>query len=43
VIDHRLASGDPFRLAEDGKQRAIADALLGERAIDMAEAGELAS
>src|ERR1700729_3649504 len=43
VIHHRLASGDPFRLAEDGKQRAIADALLGERAIDMAEAGELAS
>jgi hypothetical protein len=30
-------------LAEDGKQRAIADALLGERAIDMAEAGELAA
>jgi acyl-CoA dehydrogenase len=41
VIDHRLASGDPFRLAEDGKQRAITDALLGERAFSMAEAGEL--
>jgi alkylation response protein AidB-like acyl-CoA dehydrogenase len=42
VIDHRVSPGDPFRLAEDGKQRAITDALLGERAIGMAEAGELA-
>jgi acyl-CoA dehydrogenase len=42
VIDHRLASGDPFRLADDGKQRAITDALLGERGLGMAEAGELA-
>jgi hypothetical protein len=41
VVDHRLASGDPFRLAEDGKQRAITEALLGERAIGMAEAAEL--
>ena len=43
VIDHRLASGDPFRLADDGAQRVITDALLGERAIGMAEAGELAA
>ena len=42
VIDHRLASGDPFRLADDCKQRAITDALLGERGLGMAEAGELA-
>src|ERR1700761_8565338 len=43
VIDHRLASGDPFRLAEDGKQRAITDALLGDRAACMAEVGDLLS
>src|SRR3984885_13365942 len=43
VIDHRLATGDPFRLADDGKSRAITDALLGERALGMAEAGELAA
>ena len=42
VIDHRVSPGDPFRLAEDGKQRAITDALLGERAIGIVEAGELA-
>jgi hypothetical protein len=43
VIDHRLSTGDPFRLADDGKLRAITDALLGERALGMAEAGELAA
>jgi acyl-CoA dehydrogenase len=43
VIDHRLSTGDPFRLADDGKPRAITDALLGERALGMAEAGELAA
>src|SRR6202046_3978888 len=43
VIDHRLASGDPFRFADAGVQRAITDALLGERAIGMAEAAELAA
>jgi acyl-CoA dehydrogenase len=43
VIDHRLSTGDPFRLADDGKQRAITDALLGDRAVGMAEAGELAA
>ena len=42
VIDHRLSTGDPFRL-DDGKQRAITDALLGERALGMAEAGALAA
>ena len=41
VIDHRLSAGDPFRLADDGKQRAITELLLGERAVGMAEAGEL--
>ncbi len=41
VVDHRLSAGDPFRLAGDGKQRAIAELLLGERAVGMAEAGEL--
>jgi acyl-CoA dehydrogenase len=41
VIDHRLSTGDPFRMADDGKQRAITDALLGDRALGMAEAGQL--
>jgi acyl-CoA dehydrogenase len=41
VIDHRLSNGDPFQLAEDGKQRTITDALLGERALGLAEAGKL--
>ena len=43
VIDHRLASDDPFRLVDAGAQHAITDALLGERAVSMAEAGELAA
>jgi hypothetical protein len=42
VIDHRLSTGDPFGLVDDGKQRAIIDALLGDRPVGMAEAGELA-
>jgi hypothetical protein len=41
VIEHRLASGDPFRLADDGKQHAISELLLGERAVGMQQAGEL--
>jgi len=41
VIDHRLPSGDPFRLVDDGAQRAITDLLLGERAVGIVEAGEL--
>lgn len=41
VIDHRVAAGDPFRLTENPVQRAIADHLLGERAVGMAEVGEL--
>ena len=41
VIDHRLSSGDPFRLTENVAQSAIAGLLLGERAADMAEVGEL--
>jgi len=40
VIDHRIAAQDPFRLTETAAQRAITDALLGDRAIGMAEAGE---
>src|ERR1700742_383633 len=39
VIDHRLAPGDPFRLADDGRQRAITEMLLGDRAVGMKEAG----
>jgi alkylation response protein AidB-like acyl-CoA dehydrogenase len=41
VIDHRLSAGDPFRLADNATQRAITDLLLGERAVGMAEVGEL--
>jgi acyl-CoA dehydrogenase len=41
VIDHRLSAGDPFRLTGDGRQRAITDLLLGDRAVGMAEVGEL--
>jgi acyl-CoA dehydrogenase len=43
VIDHRVSATDPFRLTENSAQRAIADHLLGERAVDMAEVGELLS
>src|SRR5579863_4958130 len=41
VIDHRLSTGDPFRLADDGKQRAITHTLLGERALGMEEVSGL--
>jgi acyl-CoA dehydrogenase len=41
VIDHRVAPGDPFRLAENKTQDAIAGLLLGDRAAGMAEVGEL--
>jgi hypothetical protein len=41
VIDHRVSAGDPFRLTENTAQRAITGHLLGERAISMAEVGEL--
>jgi acyl-CoA dehydrogenase len=41
VIDHRLNADDPFRLTENAAQRAITDHLLGDRAVGMAELGEL--
>jgi acyl-CoA dehydrogenase len=41
VIDHRVAANDPFRLTENATQRAIAGHLLGDRAANMAEVGEL--
>jgi hypothetical protein len=43
VIDHRVSVNDPFRLTENSAQRTIAAHLLGERAVDMAEVGELLS
>ena len=43
VIDHRVAAGDPFRLTENAAQRAITGHLLGDRAVGMAEVGELIS
>src|ERR1700726_4450426 len=43
VIDHRVTAGDPFRLAENKAQDVIAGLLLGERAVGMAEVGELVS
>jgi hypothetical protein len=41
VIAHRLSPGDPFRPADDGKERAVTDLLLGDRAASLAEVGEL--
>lgn len=41
VIDHRVTPGDPFRLTENTTQRAMTDHLLGDRAVGMAEVGEL--
>jgi acyl-CoA dehydrogenase len=41
VIDHRVTPGDPFRLAENKSQSAIASLLLGDRSVGMAEVGEL--
>jgi acyl-CoA dehydrogenase len=41
VLDHRLSSGDPFRLTENAAQGAIASLLLGERSAGIAEVGEL--
>jgi acyl-CoA dehydrogenase len=41
VIDHRVSSGDPFQLTENAAQRSMTDYLLGERAVGMAEIGEL--
>jgi acyl-CoA dehydrogenase len=43
AIDHRVAASDPFRLTENSAQRAITSHLLGERAVGMAEVGELLS
>jgi acyl-CoA dehydrogenase len=43
VIDHRVATGDPFQLTENDTQRAITAHLLGERDVGMAEVGELIS
>src|SRR3954447_12448635 len=41
VVDHRISARDPFRLAENAAQRAIADHLLGDRTAGMGEVGEL--
>jgi acyl-CoA dehydrogenase len=41
VIDHRVAATDPFRVTENSAQRAMSDHLLGDRAVGMAEVGEL--
>src|SRR3954452_1189397 len=41
AIDHRVAAGDPFRLTENATQRAISGHLLGDRAVGVAEVGEL--
>jgi hypothetical protein len=38
-----VSSGDPFRLAENKSQDAIAALLLGERSAGMAEVGDLVS
>jgi alkylation response protein AidB-like acyl-CoA dehydrogenase len=41
VIDHRVEPADPFRLTENGVQRAMSGHLLGERDVGMTEVGEL--
>ena len=41
VIDHRLSAQYPFRLTENATQDAIANLLLGDRDVGMAEVGEL--
>jgi acyl-CoA dehydrogenase len=41
VIDHRVSASDPFRLTENDAQRAMTAHLLGDRAVGMAEVGEL--
>src|SRR6266852_1029061 len=41
VIDHRVSANDPFRVTENAAQRAITSHLLGDRAVAMAEVGEL--
>jgi hypothetical protein len=41
VIDHRVAPCDPFRLAENRTQDAVAGLLLDDRPAGMAEVGEL--
>jgi acyl-CoA dehydrogenase len=41
VIDHRVSANDPFRLTENGAQRAMTGHLLGDRVVGMAEVGEL--
>jgi alkylation response protein AidB-like acyl-CoA dehydrogenase len=43
VVAHRLTPSDPFRLAENRTDDAIATLLLGERVAGMAEVGELIS
>src|SRR5882762_1009259 len=43
VIDHRVEPADPFRLTENPVQRAMSGHLLGERAVGIAEVGELLS
>jgi acyl-CoA dehydrogenase len=43
AVDHRIAASDPFRLMENSAQRAMTDHLLGDRAVTMAEVGELIS
>jgi acyl-CoA dehydrogenase len=41
VIEHRLQTTEPFQLTENPGRRAISDHLLGDRAVGMAEVGEL--
>jgi alkylation response protein AidB-like acyl-CoA dehydrogenase len=41
VVDHRISANDPFRLTENAAQRAITGHLLGDRAVGIAEVGEL--
>jgi hypothetical protein len=41
VVDHRLTAQDPFAVLSDGRDDAIADRLLGDRPVAMADAADM--
>jgi acyl-CoA dehydrogenase len=41
VVEHRIPTRDPFRLTENATERVIADHLLSDQPVGMAEVGEL--
>ncbi len=41
VVDHRLTAQDPFAVLSNGTGDAIADRLLGDRPLSMADAADM--